>query len=48
MICRTQEQLGSRLAAQRVCKTADDWRREARDQADGLERTQRAGGASSF
>ena len=39
MICRRVAKTQSRIAPPRVCKTQAQWDAEARDQAEGLDRT---------
>lgn len=40
-ICEKVEQIGSRLAAKRVCMTAKEWAEHRGSHQDDLERTQR-------
>ena len=40
-ICRTQQTLGSRLGAKKVCLTREQWRVQQRDNRDETERAQR-------
>jgi invasion protein IalB len=43
MICEKQEDIGSRLATKKVCKTAAAWAEERRLQREGLEKSQQMG-----
>lgn len=40
-ICRTQQALGSRLGAKKVCLTREQWRAQQRDNREETERAQR-------
>jgi hypothetical protein len=41
VICQTVEEIGSRLAAKRVCLTRDQWREQKNSQRQDLEKSQR-------
>ena len=40
MVCQTMETLGSRLGGHKVCKTRAQWREDARDDRQALDRVQ--------
>lgn len=42
--CKRQDELGSRLGAQEVCATPDEWRRSFRDNQEVVERIQKIDG----
>ena len=44
MICRTEEVIGSRLNTQRVCMTAREWKDQADDTRQAVERMQQGQG----
>ncbi len=44
LICRTIEQIGSRLGGHRECGTAQDWENRARDDRKDFEQRQLQGG----
>jgi hypothetical protein len=41
VICRTIDELGSRLASKRVCLTRDQWREQKDNERQNLEKAQR-------
>jgi hypothetical protein len=41
VICRTVDELGSRLASKRVCLTRSQWRDQQQNQRQNLEKAQR-------
>lgn len=43
LICEKQEEIGSRLASKKVCKTAAQWQEERRQQRETLEKIQQQG-----
>jgi invasion protein IalB len=44
MICKTEEVIGSRLNTQRVCMTAREWKDQADDTRQAIERMQQGQG----
>jgi hypothetical protein len=40
IICERQDEIGSRLAAKKVCKTAAQWQEERRTERNDLEKVQ--------
>lgn len=44
VVCRVEESLGSRLNAKRVCLTVREWKEQAEDSRDALERIQQGQG----
>lgn len=44
IICRTEEGLGSRLNRKKVCMTVRDWKDQADDSRDAVERIQQGQG----
>jgi hypothetical protein len=40
IICERQEEIGSRLAAKKVCKTAAEWQLERQQQRDDVSKVQ--------
>ena len=41
VICRTMDELGSRLASKRVCLTRSQWRQQQEAQRENVDRAQR-------
>lgn len=44
IVCRTEEVIGSRLNSQRVCLTVREWRQQAEDSREAVERIQQGQG----
>jgi hypothetical protein len=46
IICRTEETVGSRLSAKKVCMSLRDWKDQADDSRDAAEKIQQAQGVT--